>query len=122
MNSIIPVSGLQLASQRFANSAHNVANLSTAGFMPSEVVASSVEPQGGVSGARRVREPVGMPPSQPKGNALYMANQDIVQAEYSVSLEQETAEQILSKNAFMSNLRSLSATLTMQQSLLDIAV
>ncbi len=133
MNSLIPLSGLNAASARLANSANNVANMSSLTavkgdtalkpFQPSDIVQSSLEPMGGVSTSRKVRQPVAelLSPQGYNSNSLFTANENMLQAAYNATPEREVVEQILSSQSFMSNLTSLTAMLDMQDSLLDIA-
>ena len=134
MNSLIPISGLQAATARLTNSAHNVANSSSLSsvkgeaelkpFQPSDIVQSSLEPRGGVNTGRRVRHPVAellSPQQDNENNTLYTANDTILHAAFNATPEREIAEQILSSQSFLSNLQSLQANLNVQDSLLDIA-
>lgn len=129
MNSIIPISGLQAASNRLANSANNTANQHSTSsliggkrvatpYVPTDVTQSSIAPQSGVTSGLRDRTPAETPiydPTNVNADANGIVNFPNVEP------ANETVERVLAKNAFMSNLSSLRAELETTDSLLDIA-
>lgn len=64
----IALSGLQAATKRIENSAHNIANQATPNFRPNDVVQTS-QPQGGVETELRPRDPATTPVYQPENPA-----------------------------------------------------
>lgn len=102
-------SGLAAASRRLQSSAHNVANLQTAGFQPQRVVTHSL-PHGGVSTemvpAEIPQDPRPGAPSPGPGSH--------------VDLAFETIERISASAAFRANLAVLETLDETEQSLLDV--
>jgi flagellar basal-body rod protein FlgC len=112
MSSILSVaqSGLQLAAQRLAVSANNVANALTDGFVPSQVVAEEVA-GGGVRG--RV-----VTPNDPGVEGRI--DGAIVGLSSRADLAEETVSQMQSAAAFRANLASLRTSDDLLQAVLDL--
>lgn len=126
----IALSGMQAASTRLANSANNVANVNSTSklvggqtvrepYTPTDVVQTSIEPQGGVRAELRPRDP-----ATTSIYAPYSAEADengIVEMP-NVSLEQEiAAEQIPATYDYKANLKALKTADEMMESLLKIS-
>ena len=102
-------SGLAAATRRLGASAHNVANLQTAGFVPQRVVTHSL-PHGGVSTemvpAQIPEDPrPGAPPFGPSSH---------------VDLAFETVERISASASFRANLAVLETLDETEEALLDV--
>lgn len=102
--------GLEAAEARLANSAHNVANLNTPGFVPSRVQ-QEAEQGGGVRYRPAVREPAA--PTYGRDGRL--------SGDSGTDLIQETIEQINVALTFRANLAVLDNDTELQRELLDSA-
>jgi flagellar basal-body rod protein FlgC len=131
MNTInTALSGLNAASLRLSNSANNIANVSTTGrlidgkkvggYTPTDVVQSSVEPQGGVNASVVARDPKAVNLASPTNTDP--ASRDNILNFPNVSLEEEVVNSDIATYTFKANLKSLKAADEMIGSLLDIAV
>lgn len=129
MNIDSSISGMQAASLRLTNSANNTANMfSTSSiirgervakpYVPTDIVQSSLEPSSGVNATRKPRMPSEIAVYSPDSFAV---DENGMVAYPNVSSENETVQQLLSVNAFQSNVRALRSELEMMDSLLDIA-
>jgi flagellar basal-body rod protein FlgC len=131
MNTInTSLSGLNAASLRLANSANNIANVSTTGrlidgqrvggFTPKDVVQTAVEPQGGVSASLVARDPSSVNLASPTNTDP--DSRDNILTFPNVALEEEVVNSDIATYTFKANLKSLKAADEMIGSLLDIAV
>lgn len=107
MNSVssIALSSMSHASARLSRSAHNVANVNTAGFEAQRVVASEA-PNGGVTSQ-----------TQPTYDAA-MSYQDVIGS--NTDLISETVEQISSLHQFKAAVALLKTDQEMMSTLLDV--
>ena len=124
----VPLSGLALQSKRIANSASNVANISSTGvrtdppnandegFVPHRVQATA-EPEGGVRASLHATTPPAVlryDPGAPDADAEGLV------ARPNVSLVEETVTQIDAKRAYQANLAVIKTMDEMIGSLLDL--
>ena len=108
------LAGLNAASLRLSNSANNVANQTTAGYKPTDVSQTAIEPTGGVQAKIVERTPATVTSldQNNKGDTLQAPN---------VSAEEEVVQQKMTTYNFQGNLKVLKAADEMLGSLLDIA-
>lgn len=111
----IAASGLRVASQQLATSAHNVANVSTDNFQPQRLVAQE-QAGGGVQA--RLETPT-RTTTRPQG-ADFSTSAEQLSASSGTGLARETVNQIQAVRAFEANLATLRASDAMNHFLVQI--
>lgn len=131
MNGVgISLSGLQAASAQLANSANNVANISTTSspsvvngelksesFVPQTLTRTAVQPTGGVRTELRPRDPATIPVFSPESG---LADENGIVDVPNVDLAEEVISQQIATYDFEANLKALEVTDEIMKSLIDI--
>jgi flagellar basal-body rod protein FlgC len=107
------LSGLNAFQQQLSVAANNLANVNTDGFKQSQIVLSSVEPQGVVAASKKLELPGPL--------ALEQSADGVSVVEKShVDVSQEMTSLTTAKRAYQANLKALKAADETVGSLLDV--